>query len=235
MKMRRSGLIVEWGNRDRSVVAELRRRGDIPKGWRFRGYDLRVRLDEAAHRREMHRLLHRLATDDSTARDVQPADVVVCVGTLEHIGDYASALDMLHDAVRPGGRLVLSLPNQVGFVGFVKVVRRRKQHAEFFRGRREFLRYGRAVLTHSDLEQFRRPRRGDWAPIGFDHRAVTAYIRRTFVENGRWTIERDDDTAMGAYRFLTIRRDEPASTSDRQTFRPRRRPVSLLPSLRAPG
>lgn len=234
MKMRRSGLIVEWGSRDRSVLDELSRRGDIPKGWRFRGYDLRVRLDEAAHRREMHRRLHRFGTDAATIRDIQPADVVVCVGTLEHIGDYASALDLLHDAVRPGGRLVLSLPNQVGFVGFVKVVRRRKQHAAFFRGRREFLRYGRAVLTYRDLEPFRQPRRGDWPPVGFDHRAVTAYIRGTFVDSGRWTIERVDDTAMGAYRFLTIRRDEPATTPDRQTFRPRPRHVSLLPSLRAP-
>jgi SAM-dependent methyltransferase len=235
MKMRRTGLIVEWGSRDRSFVAELRRRGDIPKGWQYRGYDLRVRLDEVAHRREIRRLLHRFGTDDSTARDVRPADVVVCVGTLEHIGDYASALDMLHDSVRPGGRLVISLPNQVGFVGLVKMLRRRQQHEEFFRGRRELLRYGRAVLTHRNLEPFRRPRRGDWAAIGFDHRAVTSYIRRTFVADGRWTIEHVDDTAMGAYRFLTIRRDEPAATSDLQTFRPRRRPVSVLPSLRAPG
>jgi SAM-dependent methyltransferase len=235
MKLRRSGLIVEYGGRGRSVVAEVRRRGDILTGWQVRGYDLRARLDEDAHRREMQQLLHRFGSENSTARHVQPADVVVCVGTLEHIGDYVSALDMLHDAVRPGGHLVLSLPNQTGFVGFVKMVRRRKQHAEFFRGRRELLRYARAVLTHRDLERFRRPRRGDWGAIGFDHRAVTAHIGRTFVETGRWTVERVDDTAMGAYRFVTIRRDEPAMTSDRQTLRPRRRPVSLLPSLRVPG
>jgi SAM-dependent methyltransferase len=44
-----------------------------------------------------------------------PADVVVCVGVLEHVEDPSKFLRRLRSAVAPGGRLILSVPLQDHF------------------------------------------------------------------------------------------------------------------------
>ncbi len=215
MNLPEHGLIVDFGCSDGFVLAELRRGGELPEAWRVLGYDVRLRHVKAARRRSLPNARFRRLDLNDADQVPQPADVVLCLETLEHVGDYRRALDVLHSALRPGGRLVLSMPNEVGLIGFVKLVgrplHRRRPYPGFFSGPRELARYALAVLSHRDLEPFRQPARTKWGPhLGFDHRAVMSYITTTFVDPGRWTIEWIDDRTMGAHRFLVARRDEPA-------------------------
>jgi 2-polyprenyl-3-methyl-5-hydroxy-6-metoxy-1,4-benzoquinol methylase len=216
MNLPERGLIADFGCSDGFVLAELRRGGQVPETWRLGGFDVRLRHVKAARRRRLPNARFRtLDLNGSDQVPAEPADVVLCLETLEHVGDYRRALDVLHAALRPGGRLILSMPNEVGLIGFVKLIgrplHRPRPYRGFFTGPQELARYAFAVLSHRDLEPFRQPPRPRWGPhLGFDHRAVTRYISTTFVETGRWTIERIDNVTMGAHRFLVARRDEPA-------------------------
>ena len=46
-------------------------------------------------------------TADTAASALEPADMVICVGSDHAYGDQGAALRALHDLVRPGGRLLL--------------------------------------------------------------------------------------------------------------------------------
>ncbi|MDT7570313.1 MAG: hypothetical protein QOE05_487 [Actinomycetota bacterium] len=207
-----SGLIVDLGCSDGYVLSELQRNGDLPPSWRIAGYDHTPYLLKAARRRGLAGArFRRIDLNDAGAVVVWPADVVICLETLEHVGDYRNALRVIHTAMKPGGLLVLSMPNEVGVVGLVKLlgrpVTRRHPHRGFFTGPREAARYVVAVATYRDLEPFRSPARAQWGPhLGFDHRQVMRNIRREFLDSGLWRPESTGRSAFGANQFLIARR-----------------------------
>lgn len=213
------GLLIDLGCSDGFILSELRRNGDVPAIWRFAGYDVNRALLRAARRRDVPRTtFRRIDLNDDAAGLAQPGDVVICLETLEHVGSYRNALDVLHAAARPGGLIVLSMPNEVGPIGFVKFmarpILRRNAYTDFFRSKRQIVHYAIAVLARGELESFRTPPRPGWAAhLGFDHRAVTQHIRRTFVETGLWEIEMQSTSAFGANIFVVARRrGEPLPT-----------------------
>jgi 2-polyprenyl-3-methyl-5-hydroxy-6-metoxy-1,4-benzoquinol methylase len=213
VELPRRGLLIDLGCSDGFVLSELRRHGDLPATWRMAGYDADPRLLRAARRRGVPGArFRRIDLNDATARVDRPGDIVICLETLEHVGDYRSALQVIHAAMRPGGRLILSMPNEVGLVGLVKLIARpllrRHPYAGFFPGIRQVVRYTAAVATYHDLEPFRIPPRPGWAPhLGFDHRAVTRHLQHEFVDRGEWTIESVSRSGLGANRFLVVRRE----------------------------
>jgi len=64
--------------------------------------------DHYAHPSVRYRVGDALSCDLGSGR----YDAAVCFETLEHIQDDRSFLERLHAAIRPGGRLILSTPNQ---------------------------------------------------------------------------------------------------------------------------
>ncbi len=119
------GLLVDLGCSDGFVLSELREGAHVPPGWRMHGYDRRARWLKAARLRGVPESRFRLLDlNDESARPVEQGDLVTCLETLEHVGDYRSALQVIHNAVRPGGRVILSMPVEVGPVGLVKLLGR---------------------------------------------------------------------------------------------------------------
>lgn len=209
-----SGRVVDLGCSDGFVVAHLRETGVLPDGWQIRGYDRNRRLVRAAAGRRLTDARFReIDLNNAAARVDEPGDLVICLETLEHVGSYRNALTVIHHALAPGGRLLLSMPNEVGVIGFGKLigrpVLRRRPYQGFFPDRRAMYRYAVDVTLHRDLEKHRQPPRAGWAPhLGFDHRAVLRYIERTFVEPGPWVLERVHRSALGANHFLVARRTD---------------------------
>ena len=166
------GLIIDLGCSDGLILAELQRSGDLPTMWCAAGYDSVPRLLRAARRRYLpNTRFRRIDLNDAEAQVASPGDVVICLETLEHVGDYRSALQVIHSAMRPGGWLILSMPNEVGLVGLVKFLARpllrRNAYATFFADVRQVLRYTIAVATHGELEPFRNPPRRRMGPASW--------------------------------------------------------------------
>jgi SAM-dependent methyltransferase len=206
------GLVVDLGCSDGFVLAELRRRGVLPAAWRMDGYDHQQRLLREARARHLPAArFRRVDLNDVGSRVNEEGDLVLCLETLEHVGDYRAALEVAHHAVVPGGLLVLTLPNEVGVIGMVKLlgrpIVRRGAYEGFFSHPRQALRYGVTVAMYGDLERFRDPRRRGWGPhLGFDHRRVTSYLTGRFVDTGLWTLERSARSGLGSNVFLVARR-----------------------------
>src|SRR4051794_4347762 len=79
------GLIIDLGCSDGYVLSEIQRTGDLPRAWALAGYDCKPRLLKAARRRTLAGArFQRLNLNDATASVVVPADVVICLETLEH-------------------------------------------------------------------------------------------------------------------------------------------------------
>ena len=217
------GLLVDLGCSDGFVLSELRAAADVPPGWRMHGYDRRVRWVKAARRRRLPKSRFRLLDlNDESARTREQGDVVTCLETLEHVGDYRSALQVIHQAVRPGGRLILSMPVEVGPVGLVKLLgrplARRRPYADFFASPSQRLSYAAAVASGGDIGRYRSPARLAWGPhLGFDHRAVRDHIRHRYVETSLWTIEDVQHSAFGANVFLLVRRTDEERAPDDTT------------------
>jgi SAM-dependent methyltransferase len=206
------GLVVDLGCSDGFILSQLRQHGDIPAQWRAAGYEYAPRLVRAGRQRGVPRTrFRRIDLNDPTARVRYRGHLVLCLETLEHVGDYRSALEVIHHSLRPGGWLLLSMPNEVGLVGLVKLlgrpIGRRRAYRDFFTGPTQVLRYALAVATYRDLEPFRSPPRQGWeSHLGFDHRPVVRHLQGEFVDSGLWRIERVSRSAFGANLILVVRR-----------------------------
>ena len=226
MELPARGLLVDLGCSDGFILAELVQHGDVPPNWQLAGYDHGKRLLNAARSRGLPTAYFAgidLNNPDGNVRE--PGDLVLCLETLEHLGDYRSGLQVIHKALKPNARLVLSMPNEVGMVGLIKLISRPllrpHPYRGFFKDRQQVLAYAVAVASGRNLEPFRTPPRNGWAPhLGFDYREVMRYIDAELVQTGSWAVDHIERSGFGANRFLIIRRLG-AAASDRPEQRAR--------------
>jgi len=137
-------------------------------------------------------------------------DLVTCLETLEHVGNVESAIANLVEHVRPGGLLLLTVPNETGLPGLLKyggrMAVRRNPYGDFFaRGSRAD--YVMHLLTYRRIDGFREPGRRGWGPhLGFDYRRMRDEIEARYVKTGRLAPMAEDRTALGMNLLFLYRR-----------------------------
>jgi SAM-dependent methyltransferase len=145
---------------------------------------------------------------------VQPAaerfGLVTCLETLEHVGNIPNAIANLVDRVEPGGLLLLSVPNETGLPGLVKLAGRaavrRNPYGDFFAGGGR-ARYVRHLLAGRRIDGFRQPGRDGYGPhLGFDYRSMEDHVRDTHVTTGVLQEHGREITTMGMNVLLVYRK-----------------------------
>ncbi|MBD3243093.1 MAG: methyltransferase domain-containing protein [Chitinivibrionales bacterium] len=116
-------------------------------------------------------------------------DLVTCFETLEHTGDCRAAFDNLVRHTKPGGRLVVSVPNEIGLIGLTKFLARplarRAPYKNFFNDSNAVA-YALALVAGRRISSFRMPPRKGWAPhLGFDYRDLLAYVQTNYTAKGQ--------------------------------------------------
>lgn len=206
------GRALDFGCSDGFVLAELGNAAVLPPEWVLEGYDRSRKLVDAARARQLPNAdFFTMNLNDARQRPRNPGDLVLCFETLEHIGDYRAALAVLHSAMKPGGLLLLSMPNEVGAVGLAKLVGRpllrHRPYRGFFSSRAESLRYGLAVASGRNISRFRMPARSGWGPhLGFDYREAHAFIEQTYLRDGQWTLQHRRGGPLSPNVVLVFRR-----------------------------
>jgi SAM-dependent methyltransferase len=102
-------------------------------------------------------------------------DFASCFETLEHVGDMRHALTLMYEALRPGGRLLITVPIEIGAIGLTKFLTKMaigydvRELSEEPWGRSRYL---KGILT-GQISEFRDPDRTGWGThFGFDYRLV---------------------------------------------------------------
>ena len=101
-------------------------------------------------------------------------DVVTCFETLEHVGNLNMAVKNLAACVKQGGRLVVSVPIEIGPWGVAKFFAKltRGYKLDELPGHVTTWRYAKALLKSERMSMFRDVRLGWGTHFGFDFRDV---------------------------------------------------------------
>jgi SAM-dependent methyltransferase len=206
-----SGRLADFGCSNGFILSELRAKRFPYPGWELWGFDHASPYIDAARLRGIAGA--RFEPFDLDLPEDRPAaefDLVLCLETLEHTGNYRIGLDKLARATRPGGYLLVSVPNERGLPGVLKFFGRkvlmRKSYENFFRGRPQGP-YVRALLGGEDLEPFRDPPRHGWGDhLGFDIRRFEAFLFAELLAAGTFEMILRRRPALGFGRLYLFRR-----------------------------
>jgi SAM-dependent methyltransferase len=170
-------------------VCDLRRRGARVTGCDFSGAALRI------SREKLRRLGAREGESCFVQGDAQGLpfadatfDVVVSCETIEHLPDPWSAIREMHRVTRPRGRLFLTTPNYLNFMGlyelYARVAHRQRKDDQPFDRRQWFMQIRRYVrrsgwrILHSDGTVHQFPFLPGRNPVGLTAVESNRTIRR---------------------------------------------------------
>jgi ubiquinone/menaquinone biosynthesis C-methylase UbiE len=170
-------------------VRELARKGASVAGCDFSFSALRVgksRLPENGFTKSCEQLVQgdaqRLPFADSSF------DIVISCETIEHVPDAQSALNEMHRVARPGGRLFLTTPNYLNFMGLYEIYAilrhsRRKDDQPFDRRQwfpqiRRCIRKAGWVISYSDGTVHQVPIIPGRNPLAFPKLETNRTLRR---------------------------------------------------------
>lgn len=208
----RTGRLADFGCSNGFILSELRAKRFPYPGWELWGFDHAPPYIEAARRRGIPGA--RFEPFDLDLPDDEPAsefELVLCLETLEHTGDYRIGLGKLARATRAGGYLLISVPNERGVPGVLKFFGRkllmRNSYENFFRGQPQGP-YVRALLNGGDLERFREPPRHGWGDhLGFDILRFEAFLEAALLSTGSFELMLRRRPALGFGRLYLLRRN----------------------------
>ncbi|HUR48285.1 MAG TPA: class I SAM-dependent methyltransferase [Acidimicrobiales bacterium] len=206
-----AGEAADFGCSDGFVISVLQERSVLGQEWWVHGFDHSERLLNAARARSLPRTtFSRTNLNEPPPDDLPRFDLVTCFETLEHVGDYHNALRHLAASCRPGGWLVISVPNEVGIPGLVKYagrrILRRRAYGDFFSSQSEAS-YLAALVTGRPIEPFRQPPRSGWGPhLGFDYRCVLDFARRELAGPSGIQLVHRSSAALGCGYLFALRK-----------------------------
>ena len=208
----RAGRLADFGCSNGFILSELRAKRFPYPDWELWGFDHAPPYIEAARRRGIPGA--RFEPFDLDIPEDEPDsefDLVLCLETLEHTGNYRIGLGKLARATRPGGYLLISVPNERGLPGVLKFFGRkvlmRNTYENFFRGRLQRP-YLRALLSGGDLESFRDPPRHGWGDhLGFDILRFEAFLDASLVSTGSFELALRRRPALGFGRVYLLRKN----------------------------
>ena len=212
IKRSHPGTLADFGCSNGFVLAQLRVHVfREPATWTLHGFDhAQGFLDQAKGKRIPNAQFHEFNLN-KIGSDWQDAfDIVLCLETLEHTGNFRNAFYNLWMSCKPGGYLVTTVPIEVGIPGIVKFFGRklvyRRPYRRFFAERSERA-YVRALLTGADLEAFRVPGESGWPEhLGFDNRRFEEFLWSEFLEQRRLVLVGRRRTAWGFGRLYILRK-----------------------------
>ena len=157
---------------------------------RIVGYDHSHELLEMATSRQIENatFLHRDMNQPSQDTDVESFELVTCFETLEHVADYRRSFEHLYMAAKPGGLIIVVVPNETGFPGLAKLwarpATRRNPYGDFFEGK-SLAEYTKRLITGAYIDGFRTPNSKGYGPhLGFDYRRLVQHIDSSYVMPG---------------------------------------------------
>lgn len=205
------GTLADFGCSNGFVIRQLRDACLPSDAWKLWGFDHSPHHLSTARKRGIPGTeFVEFDLDDPEGKLPDSFDVVLCLETLEHTGNYHTGIGHLASACKPGGYLLITVPNERGLPGLLKffgrMVLRRESYSVFFAGKPRWP-YVWALLTGADLSPFREPPRHGWADhLGFDVRRFEGHLREKLLGPGQFELVHRRRAAAGFGRLYLLRR-----------------------------
>lgn len=137
-------------------------------------------------------------------------DLVICLETMEHTGDFRNALANLYACCRRNGLVIISTPNEKGLPGLLKYfgrkILRRNAYGDFFKDQSEVSYLGH-LLSGKSLNSFRSNSRQMWGPhLGFDWKIFDKHLTDTFVKSGKFDLLQRTSSFLNFGYFFVLRK-----------------------------
>jgi trans-aconitate methyltransferase len=206
-----TGALADFGCSNGFILASLRGELFPHPDWVMAGFDHAPWYVEAARERRIAGAsFEHFDLDVKGAPPPAAFDLVLCLETLEHTGNYRVGLDNLARATGAGGHLLITVPNERGLPGILKFFGRkilmREDYHAFFKGASDRP-YVAALLRGADLEAFRNPPRHGWGEhLGFDWVRFEEALERQLLAGGSFALVARRRPAWGFGRAYLLRR-----------------------------
>jgi len=205
-----SGALVDFGCSNGFIIEQLQQR--LFKGsWLFRGFDHKPELLDIARKKAIPgATFAQLDLNKPGSAPKSIYDLALCLETLEHTGNYREATRNVLGSCKIGGTVLISVPNETGIPGFVKLLGRRlvrrDPYGDFF-ANHSALAYAWTVLRHGNIERFRLPSREGWGPhLGFDVDSFEGWLADEF--GPRFSFIKRRKVAFDFNRMYLLRRQQ---------------------------
>ena len=181
------------------------------KKWSFFGFDY---SEESLHRgEEMFPEIDFNEMDLSVLDDryEESFDFVTCFETLEHVEDYRTAFRNLYRKTKPGGKILISVPNETFLQGLIKNIGR------YLRGDRYLDRkmtntwkkkvsYVSCLITNKNIERFRKGVSGGYGHLGFDYRNLERFVDKNYLRKNKILLLSKESVFLGFYKIYLFRK-----------------------------
>ena len=165
------------------------------------GYDHSEALIELAVAKDIPDATFR-AMDLNIVHSFESAtfDIVTCFETLEHVGNATNAIANLVAATKPGGILLVSVPNEVKLAGIMKYLGRMAirpgAYGSFFENQSRIT-YLWRLVSDNPISDFRNPDQPGYGPhLGFDYRQIEQAMDTRYLKTGKLTLLEKHFTKM---------------------------------------
>jgi len=104
-------------------------------------------------------------------------DVVTCFETLEHVGNIKNAIRNLSKLTKNGGKLIITVPIEIEFVGLFKYIIKRYVYRYSLSLECNDFSYLSALIKNQDISKFRAIQDHYSSHFGFDYRVVDKALK----------------------------------------------------------
>lgn len=163
----------DYGCSNGYITSRVAQRLGIPK---VSGFDHSDNVDVGA---KLHpEITFRRLDLNVVHTELDTYDLVTCFETLEHVGNMESAIENVCRSRSVQGCLMITVPIEIGWIGFLKYVVKRFVFRYDLPLRCNDRQYAAALLKGERIGRFRSPAPGYGTHFGFDYRDVDEILAR---------------------------------------------------------
>ncbi|MFC1561131.1 class I SAM-dependent methyltransferase [Candidatus Latescibacterota bacterium] len=156
------------------------------------GYDQTEGLLELARAKKIPNSEFKYFNMNEVSKKEECFDLVTCFETLEHVGTLKNAFINLFNHSVKNGIIIITVPNETGFIGLIKFLGRlavrRNPYRDFF-ANQSYFKYMRFLIRNDFIDSFRKPNQPGYGPhLGFDYRKLEDYVKEKFIRRKQFEL-----------------------------------------------
>ena len=207
----KGGVLADFGCSNGYILSVLQEKFFPNSIYNFYGFDHSNELLELAKVKNLPNTnFHYINLNNIDDRWNNSFNIVLCLETLEHTGNYENALDTLYSSCKNGGTIIISVPNERGIPGIFKFfgrkIIRKNAYENFFENQSE-ISYLMHLLLNKRIDQFRNPDAVGWGPhLGFDWKVFKNTIVENFLRTNKLELIFTDDNKLRIGYFYVLKK-----------------------------